>query len=66
MTPVPPWCISDGRACKHWRLEKWGTCDAYPGAIPPEILTGKVGHLQPYPGDGGIVFEQMGQGGQRE
>lgn len=32
-------------------------CDAYPalGGVPPEILTGRVSHDEPYPGDHGLT-----------
>ncbi len=46
--------------CKHMRtVVKNGkmTCDAFPDGIPDEILTAKVDHYKPYPGDHGIQFE---------
>lgn len=43
--------------CKHYNSEKQGSCAAFPRGIPDEILAGKVGHVLPMEGDGGIVFE---------
>lgn len=34
------------------------TCDAFPGGIPNEILHNDVSHRLPFPGDGGLVFDQ--------
>jgi hypothetical protein len=44
--------------CKHHNKDKWGTCKAYPKGIPFEIVSGAVGHVEPYKGDNGIRFEE--------
>ena len=33
------------------------TCDAFPERIPRPILAGRVRHVEPYDGDGGIQYE---------
>jgi len=35
-----------------------GICKAFPDGIPIPILTNKVSHKTPYPGDNGIQFEK--------
>lgn len=42
--------------CRHRRRGTLG-CDAFPNAIPLEIMRGKVDHKSPYPGDNGIQYE---------
>lgn len=44
-------------ACKHFRSSH--SCDAFPeeDGIPVEIWTGEHDHQSPYPGDGGIQWE---------
>lgn len=44
-------CIS----CQYY---KGGTCKAFPDSIPIDLLTSKVSHKKPYPGDNGIQFKQ--------
>lgn len=48
--------------CKHLHPEdpvKDGfTCDAFPTAIPDEIILSMIGHDEPYPGDNDIQFEK--------
>ena len=42
--------------CKH--LNKDGiSCNAFPDAIPQEILANVFDHRKPWPGDNGILFE---------
>jgi hypothetical protein len=44
--------------CKHlFRDEKGYSCEAFPRAIPEEILTGEHDHTKPFEGDKGIMFE---------
>lgn len=35
------------------------TCTAYPNGIPDAILTGEERHIEPFPGDNGIQYEQI-------
>lgn len=49
-------------ACRHVR--EWGrldgtgwTCAAFPDGIPPEIITRRLLHHKPHPGDHGVRFE---------
>lgn len=44
------------RACVHLR-PGW-KCDAFPQAIPLEIVMFGADHRKPYPGDHGVRFEQ--------
>lgn len=44
--------------CVHKKLGA-AACAAYPQGIPREILSGEVGHTEPYPGDNGIQFESL-------
>lgn len=32
------------------------TCDAFPDGIPAAILIGEDKHIDPWPGDGGLLF----------
>ncbi|WP_019176515.1 hypothetical protein [Methanomassiliicoccus luminyensis] len=49
---IEPLCLY----CKRVHLGKGEVCDAYPGGIPEEILSGKVDHTRPYMGDNGLTF----------
>ena len=55
LTPYSPICTF----CAHLRKEPYRTCDAFPGGIPREIWLGEHDHKSPFPGDGGIQFEQQ-------
>jgi hypothetical protein len=35
-------------------------CKAFPDGIPGKIYSGGFRHLEPYPGDHGIMFEEIG------
>lgn len=48
------------RACAHYGAKRAGTCDAFPDAIPLEILLFGADHREPMPGDHGVRFEQAG------
>lgn len=48
---------SDCYVCKH--LFAAERCDAFPEGIPEPIVSGEVLHTEPYPGDGGILFEKL-------
>ncbi len=51
---ITPLCLD----CVHMTF---GTlcCKAFPMGIPKPILYSEVDHDQPYPGDGGIMFEPV-------
>lgn len=34
------------------------SCAAFPDGIPDEILDGTNRHTEPYPGDGGLIYER--------
>lgn len=34
-------------------------CAAFPDGIPRQILTGEADHRDPFPGDGGIRFDEF-------
>ncbi len=53
--------------CRHYRPgdpddEKAATCAAFPDGIPTPIWNVGVDHQRPYPGDGGLQFEQRPDG----
>jgi len=43
--------------CEHVHHPERTTCDAFPDGIPGEIISGKVKHTEPYPGDNDIQYE---------
>lgn len=46
--------------CKNLNREDGPlTCRAFPDGIPELILTGRVDHSQPYPGDNGILYDPI-------
>lgn len=52
-----PWnSIKLCNKCKH-QNRGTVTCKAFPDRIPREILSGRVDHSEPFPGDHGIQFE---------
>ena len=55
---ISPLCVG----CRHFKgfdvSQDSYTCAAFPRGIPIEILTWKVEHRKPYPGDHGILFER--------
>ena len=44
--------------CIH-RIKGTATCKAFPKRIPDAILEGKNQHINPFPGDDGILFEPI-------
>lgn len=51
---ISPACI----ACAHHHIAAPLSCSAYPSRIPEEILSGRVSHRTPWPGDRGIRFRR--------
>jgi hypothetical protein len=54
-----PICVS----CRHLRpasgpIGTPETCDAFPDGIPTQIWNEGFDHRKPFPGDGGVHFEQ--------
>lgn len=51
--------------CKHLKIDPLkglSFCAAFPKEIPNEIWTGENDHRQPYPGDKGIIYEEVDSG----
>jgi len=40
--------------CTRWR--GFGICDAFPDGVPLPIIVGDNLHTEPFPGDGGLLF----------
>jgi hypothetical protein len=51
--------------CKHYSQTKPRTCAAFPEGIPQAIFSGRVKHILPMDGDGGIVFEAKSEAAAR-
>ena len=49
--------VSQCVSCRHNHHD--GTCDAFPGGIPVDILTNTFDHRQPHDGDHGIQFDPL-------
>ena len=49
-----PQCTS----CAHFDATSW-KCKAFPNGIPYEIVSGQHDHRKPFPGDGGVLYEEM-------
>jgi len=61
---VEKWVLSPVcRMCEHIRTDgdAFRQCDAFPSqdGIPVEIWNGDNPHTSPFPGDGGMQFEQV-------
>jgi len=52
--------ISQCLRCKHKRFDN--KCAAFPDRIPDEILLNEFDHREPWPGDGGVRFQQAMEG----
>ncbi len=40
--------------CVHYQGNE--LCSAFPAGIPQDVRSGKIGHHEPLPGDGGLHF----------
>lgn len=54
------------RACSRYRTRPAGTCEAYPGGIPVEIITYGGDHRQAHRGDHGLRFKPADTAAARE
>jgi hypothetical protein len=55
----PPLCLT----CVHYGRPPVGglPCKAFPKGIPDDILSSKVIHTAPYPGDHGIRYQPVNE-----
>ena len=54
------WSLHNCYHCKHYipNFSALKCCEAYPGGIPGEIITGQVGHKKVFRQKNKIVFEE--------
>lgn len=45
--------------CRHWTEAL--RCQAFPQGIPAAIRSGEHDHTQPFPGDGGLLYDPINQ-----
>jgi len=56
-------CIPKCLMCRHFDRTEPDSyalrCKAFPQGIPMDIVQGEQEHVTPYPGDNGILYEQI-------